>query len=237
MRTVVISDLHGRDARSIYDEVIHTYEVYDKKGELQKLDNIVFLGDFMDNRNVNPDLQIKRLLDIFELKDKDSRIHLLVGNHDAKYIQFKNGEYKDKLSTKGQIEETVKIYQEHFGDFEYAFWDGHYTYSHTGITNAFIKAVGMEKGFDSPIEVCNHLNKMLWYKVWDELFYSIDGLKYRHCIKKDNPEYSQWDNLLTDYWKTNQVVGHYASKGKQIIHDNIFMIDDEDHGNYVLFES
>lgn len=74
---LAIGDIHGR---SIWKDIIKHYINY------ERINKIVFVGDYVDSFDISADEQIKNLRDIinFKLQNKNS-VELLIGNHDIQY--------------------------------------------------------------------------------------------------------------------------------------------------------
>jgi len=223
MKSIAIADLHGEDPRKVYDEVLHNYNAWDENC------NIIFLGDYFSNRNINEDLQIKRFFDLLDIKEKDERVHLLVGNHDALYLDYKEDQKFDLRFSKDGCEKTNSMLLDNLYKLEYCFSDGKFLFSHTGITNKFLDLCSKGNPQYRNIDI---LNKMLVARMF-EMFEYQDGLKYRY----HHPEYSTWDALIKDQYCENQVVGHYKKMGPAY-NNGIFNIDSyKTYGNTMCFES
>lgn len=75
---LAIGDIHGRnDWRDIVDYYMSN----------NKIDRIVFLGDYVDSFDITPDEQLRNLRNLinFKIQNKDL-VELLIGNHDLHYM-------------------------------------------------------------------------------------------------------------------------------------------------------
>lgn len=74
MKTLIIPDLHGRN---YWKELVNTCVV----------DNVVFLGDYLDSFHIPSNIQYQNLMDIIEYKQKnEDKATLILGNHDVQYV-------------------------------------------------------------------------------------------------------------------------------------------------------
>lgn len=75
MKTIIIGDIHGRDA---WKQIIN---------QEQDADRIIFVGDYFDSFDVPGLIQIQNFQDIIEFKTTSkSEVVLLIGNHDYHYF-------------------------------------------------------------------------------------------------------------------------------------------------------
>lgn len=82
MKILVIGDIHGRDS----------WKTYVNNALLNFVDKIIFLGDYVDSFNIQPDEIVDNLKNIIELKKiYPDKFVLLLGNHDYSYYFSYNG--------------------------------------------------------------------------------------------------------------------------------------------------
>ena len=75
MKTIIIGDIHGRDA---WKQIIN---------QEQDADRVIFVGDYFDSFDVPGLIQIQNFQDIIEFKTTSkSEVVLLIGNHDYHYF-------------------------------------------------------------------------------------------------------------------------------------------------------
>lgn len=75
MRIRVIGDVHGK---SWWKSLVK---------DIDEVDMIVFLGDYVDSYNISDEQIINNLLDIIEFKKSyEDKVILLLGNHEYNYI-------------------------------------------------------------------------------------------------------------------------------------------------------
>ena len=222
---LVISDLHGKQFIEIYKRKIDFFN--------NEIDKIILLGDYFDTYDYelkDSIMQLERFEEIFELKKKDKRIEVLIGNHEAMYI-WQNEEEKERLSYfnkckayEKEIQESIERHIEN-KEIKMAFETRKYLFSHQGINNMFM--IGAEcKDIDE-------LNNKLWNKEY-EIFDIREGLRWWWLEGRLIKGYEQIEWLVGDMWgNKKQVVGHYQRNGVRI-YDNLIAIENAEHGNCVM---
>lgn len=123
MHILAIGDVHGRDTwKQIKDH---------------EVDQIIFIGDYVDPHRPIPDFEVLRNLEeIIAFKQNDpDRITLLLGNHDAQYLHY------PRYSCSGQrveLQETVgRLFQEKKALFQIAWQRDRYLFTHAGISQGW----------------------------------------------------------------------------------------------------
>jgi hypothetical protein len=123
MHIIAIGDVHGRDTwKQIKDH---------------EVDQIIFIGDYVDPHRPIPDREVLRNLEeIIAFKQNDpDRITLLLGNHDAQYLHY------PRYPCSGQrveLQETVgKLFQENQALFQIAWQRDRYLFTHAGISQGW----------------------------------------------------------------------------------------------------
>jgi len=214
VKHLVVSDLHGISFESIYEE----------KTSLNKdIDKIVLLGDYFDSTNmeITGEVQLERFERLLKLKEIDSRIELLLGNHDAVYLY--NTEEEIKSFGRGILsnyKEIGKILDSNIDKINICYEGRKFLYSHSGITNTFM----IQSGCKTIQEINDRLHKRD-YKI---LEYE-DGLKYISL----NTDYKHFEHVVKDRYRNLQVIGHFANKGL-VIHNGIIGIESVNHANAVV---
>ncbi len=165
-KTVVISNTKGKDIRSLYDNAIYNYN--------DDFSNLVFLGSFFDSfSSIDPDLQFKRFIDMFEIQKCDSRVHIVIGESEAKLLIGEN------LGFKSDVAEKCKIFLlDNLNRLEYVFEDEKYIYSSHLISQDFLQS------FKLDLKNTNDLNKALVLKEFS-MFTSTDGLLNKKSESSD----------------------------------------------------
>lgn len=169
MKTVVVNGLKGQDPRAIYDNIIFTYETKDESGNLSRVSDIVFIGDYVDYKENPDELQIKHLLDLFWLQEHDNRIHILLGDQEIKYL----------LDSDDNMVKTILLEQINKENVFFAYYDHWQLYIHNILTNDFLKD---NKIVGNPEQITIQLNQMLRCKMFEPLNknYKIDD-DHRYC--------------------------------------------------------
>lgn len=134
IHTLVIPDIHGR---TFWKEALERFP----KESFQNL-SIIFLGDYLDPyefEGINKIDTINNFKEIIERAKEDSRIHLLIGNHDMHY--WYNASYKvrfDRIHC-GKIKD---IFLQNFQLFNIAYEEEinsqRYLYTHAGMTSFWL---------------------------------------------------------------------------------------------------
>ena len=213
-KTIVISDTHGKSIK----------EIYLRFNELDtKYDNIVLLGDYVDNfdTKISGREQIRHFQEIIEIAKKDSRVHLLMGNHDLMYIVGYIPPYRG--FQKEYANDIAKVINENIELFNIVWKGNKYTYSHAGISKKF-----MELNEYKDIEEINQAFREKRYskfEVYDERV--EDWERY-------TPTMMRFDTLCNDYWCENQIVGHTELPCITIEEGNIWCIETFEHGNMAI---
>ena len=128
---LILPDIHGR--RFWYDSVNNF-----PKDEYPDLD-IVFLGDYVDPyesiENISRQDAIDNFKDILDYAKNDSRIKLLIGNHDMHY--WYNAPYKSRVDEKN-YDKIKDMFLQNFTLFNIAFDktvnDRYFLLTHAGVT-------------------------------------------------------------------------------------------------------
>ena len=215
MRNLVISDLHGKSFKTIYEEKLTINE---------NIDNIILLGDYFDSENIEitGEVQLKRFLEILELQRKDNRIKILLGNHDAVYSTLDETDkviFKHILPNYRDIQIVLNT---SIQNIDIAFESNKWLFSHQGITKSFMQ--------DTNCNSIKNLNNKFHDKDFS-IFYEKMGLLWV-CY---NGGRENFNILKQDKYQDFQVVGHYKDRGLSI-YGSIICLEDVNHGNGVIIE-
>lgn len=134
IHTLVIPDIHGR---TFWKEALERFP----KDSFQNL-SIVFLGDYLDPyefERINKTDAIDNFKEIIEKAKEDSRIHLLIGNHDMHY--WYNAAIKVRFDRIHCI--NIKdLFLQNFTLFNIAYEEEinsqRYLYTHAGVTSFWL---------------------------------------------------------------------------------------------------
>lgn len=222
MRTITISDLHGKDVWQNIDP--------------EKYDKIIFLGDYVDapykcwndihikdknfynlidsvNGKTNGEI-LNNLSNLILFKKRyKSKVELLVGNHDIQYIlRSRNFNLFSKCRASGyrkSISDNLSLlFNQNFNSFKICFQLGNFLWSHAGITqntyNLYFKC-----RFNNDYDIFSReINK---------LFYSDDPDLYRISFERGGNELyssilwtdlSEWIHDSEYIFPFNQIIGH-----------------------------
>jgi predicted phosphodiesterase len=148
MKTVLIGDLHGRDA---WKHII-TYE---------KPDRVVFVGDYFDSFDIPYDKQVNNFLDLVEFKKSgNAEVIMLLGNHDYHYLPYINDTATSGYQTKyGFFLKQVLGSNETHLQMAYQFDD--FLVTHAGVSVEFMDMHVKSWRHDT---VAEDLNELFKYK-------------------------------------------------------------------------
>jgi hypothetical protein len=123
MRILGVGDIHGRVGwRNLAEKF---------------LDQVVFIGDYVDSRDkIEDETILSNFEDIINLKkDNPKLVTLLLGNHDIQYLHYPDypcsgfrGTYKTPL---------VKLFQDNQDLFQIAFQQDKYLFTHAGVSQSW----------------------------------------------------------------------------------------------------
>lgn len=142
MNILVIPDVHGR---TFWGEAVNKYK--------DKVDKIVFLGDFFDPyEKMNIDDVIANYESVIKLKkDKSDKVVILLGNHDLEYLipnsvksnrhDFPNGKKIFEALHKGREYSDI-IHEEKINGNRYIF-------THAGITQDWLKGQNLSSDINA----------------------------------------------------------------------------------------
>lgn len=218
-RTMIIPDVHGR-----------TFWLNAFNQNIDKVDHVVFLGDYLDpyqEEGVTQKEAFEMFLDIIEIKKKyGQKVILLLGNHDCSYV-FSDFSKCRHDYLKGR--EIRTIFNDNIGLFQLA-WEEkrgrkRYLYTHSGLIKSFIerhKDVIKDTSSDS-------LNTILHEKdassILDEVSFYRGGFDESGSLVwsdvREMGRQSEEDMIANTY----QIFGHTMLMGKPIIKDNWACLD------------
>lgn len=231
MKTLVISDVHGR---TIWKDII--------KKETSNIDRIVFLGDYVDSFDISPEQQRQVLEEVFEFKKTSEKpVILLIGNHDLSYIPVDGQINPCSGYQPYSAPKYEEIYEKNKEHLQACFVDEHgVIYSHAGISTIWLKDNNIEYQKSTSQELGEYVNKAwktnpkaFWYNVEDRSGYGQHPAQSPTWIRP---------RTLVDYSvDALQIVGH--TRVRYIDHPpkgiKIYLVDNlEDQTNpyYITIE-
>ena len=180
MKLLAVGDIHAK--AWIIDSVESLVSEYDK---------VVFIGDYVDDWDSNPEDSMKVLKKLKHLQDINSedKIDCLIGNHDFAYIhgmKSKNSGYSRILQL---ILNDNKEIKDWLRDLSYSsYYDG-VIYSHAGLTEEFLKG-SIEQ--DKTINLWND-HTPIWVRPFDYAY-----LKTKQVF--GHTPHETCTELLPDIW-------------------------------------
>lgn len=195
--TIVIGDIHSREFWRIVLE--------DKTDR-----TIVFLGDYMDPYdNIDPEDSIQNLLDIFEFAENNSRVKLLIGNHDMFPLRGLISCRHD-FDNKARI---AQIYKEYSHLLNFAYKENNAIFTHAGITDKWIQTYDLQfLNEDNVVDYLNSEPDTLW-----KIGRSRGGCDFASC-----PLWACWYGDWPYYhnpFNCTQIFGHSQLSINTPMHD------------------
>ena len=226
MKVAVIGDLHGKPC---WKHLLKD----------NNFDKIVFLGDYSDDSWVTfTDKEIAdNLKDVIEFKrDNNSKVELLIGNHDFQYIV---GYPTASRYRKSYACELNKIFNDNKDIFNVVYVLKDYVFTHAGITNGWINYIKKKYDIKDFTDIDKNIN-MVYSKCKEDCniaSYRRGGMSmFAGILWADIGDLKE-DGCF-DY---NQVVGHNRVKVNTIIEKNnhkIYMCDhfDSDDNHLIVLD-
>lgn len=128
MNTISIGDVHGHPS---WKKIIPLADMYDK---------IIFVGDYVDEYDIDNETMIQNLLDIIQFKtDNPEKVELLIGNHDASYIYFPDLYFRCAGFRPELQPDITRIFYENMKLFKMAYQHKNYLWTHAGVSNRWYR--------------------------------------------------------------------------------------------------
>ncbi len=136
-KILIVGDVHGR---TFWRKA---------KEEINNVDRVVFLGDYLDPyflEGITRETAIEEFNEIIKFKkDNSDKVILLLGNHDCAYcFNFGSASRYDYDNE----EEIKSIFEENKSLFKLFHKEGDYLFSHAGITNYWLHTYFPDKSID-----------------------------------------------------------------------------------------
>ncbi len=216
MKVAVIGDLHGKPC---WKHLL--------KDKINNVDKIVFLGDYSDDSWVTfADKEIAdNLKDIIKFKrNNNSKVELLIGNHDFQYIV---GYPTASRYRKSYACELNKIFNDNKDIFNVVYVLKDYVFTHAGITNGWINYIKKKYNIINDFSDITENINMVYSNCKEDCniaSYRRGGInKFAGILWADIGDLKE-DGCF-DY---NQVVGHNRVKVDTVLEKNnhkIYMCD------------
>lgn len=126
-----VGDLHGN---------IYAFEKAVEQFEKEKLDKLIFIGDYCDDRE-RTNVEILYLVEqlIKYKKENMDRVFLLLGNHDIQNYHFPEQAYRCSGFRPEMVHDLHILFRDNKDLFQIAHLDGKYLASHAGITKKWFE--------------------------------------------------------------------------------------------------
>lgn len=224
-----------------------TYFIDWLEDNIDSLDKIIFLGDYVDNWSAslwwripehNPINIVNKIIS-YKQKYFD-KIDLLLGNHCLSYLS--QGPFSKNVSGHQHIhdEEIARAYLKNIDLFKIAVeYDG-WVFSHAGFSNTWVNNQ-KERGWDNKKEnIIDWCNRM----ILEENFHYFD---WTGVVSSSGDEIMQtptWIrpfSLIKDSYFKNQLVGHSEAKFAPLYIKNkktkLILADSPEHTAFLIFDA
>ena len=166
MKTIIIGDIHGRDA---WKQIIN---------QEQDADRIIFVGDYFDSFDIPGLIQIQNFQDIIEFKTTtDKEVVMMIGNHDYHYFPEigENGcsGYQSRMAP--SIQHIIDTNRDHL-QMAYQFDD--FLVTHAGVSNIWCDDILGEWKVETLADQLNELFKYQPLKVEYRSFKQVGDQVY-----------------------------------------------------------
>ena len=209
MKTVIIGDIHGRDA---WKQIIN---------QEQDADRFIFVGDYFDSFDIPGLIQCQNFQDIIEFKNTtDKEVILLIGNHDYHYFPEigENGcsGYQTRMAP--TIQHIVDTNRDHL-QLAYQFDD--FLVTHAGVSSIWLDdtivmwdvenlAMYLNDLFKyQPLKIGYRSYKQIGDQVYGTGGYGDETFQGPIWIRPKSLMKANYDTLRT---KIRQVVGHTGQR-------------------------
>lgn len=223
---IAIGDIHGRQN---WKAIVNA--------EFDRVDRIIFLGDYFDSFNIPVLDQIENFKDLIQLKrDYPDKIVLLTGNHDLHYISSVNEHYSGKSKRYDYIIEmdcVLPAIQDR--SLQLCHIENDFLFTHAGVTQTWLKETGLVGDLENLEQL---LNDELYYRPGTFRFRYVHEMQLRNSRTGNNiwqgPLWVRPESLLMDkILGYTQVVGH--TEMLTILYgDGVYFIDCLEE-NYYLY--
>lgn len=234
MKILIIPDIHGS-----------SHWKYNIEKYLEKVDRIIFLGDYINSfnkeekgKNANNNLK-----QIIEFKKRHyEKVTLLIGNHDLAHCLF-NQANNPQIS--GYEYYFVKTFNKTFFEnkkyFQIAINIDNYIFSHAGFTKTWFN--NAKKILDTPIEDPLDLANWMWKNDkcgW--LDFNRRSIDIYGNDPIQGPLWCRPYTLIQDSYYNFQIVGHTeinSDKPFWVIkgNTNIIIVDSPSHNSYLILDT
>ena len=222
-KIIVISDIHGRtDWKDIVNKTTFT--------------KCVFIGDYFDSFDIQPQQQKSNFLDIIKFKEENpDRVILLLGNHDYHYLSGIKETYSgyqmwQKTDIGEMLDNAVKN-----GLIQMCFKYNNYLFTHAGITKTWLK----NTNYDDITPIDEYINAL--FKRNLKYFKFTSGINHSNYGDDicQSPIWVRPNSLLKDGVDDFiQIVGHTEKEKITILEDRIYLTDTmETSGEFLSIEN
>lgn len=225
MKIGIVPDVHGR-------------EFWKKIKNVPDLDWIIFLGDYLDPyEGVTPQQALDNFKEIVEFAKSDSRVRLLLGNHDGQYLGWSKTRSR---YCKDIAESALEVYHS-YDMFLLACQIENVLFTHAGVSQTWLEQCDLDW---TASDVCRKLNEMLreWksdspsanipslYAFEENPAFATVGFSRGGFAPSGGPTWADLTEISSNPAFTNdliQIFGHTQLKdtGNVIHRDNWYMCD------------
>lgn len=145
MKTVIISDVHGRDQ---WKQIV---------AQENDADKVIFLGDYFDSFNIPAVEQMHNFKEIVEFKETSGKeVIMLLGNHDYHYYPGINETSTSGYQTRMAV--VIKqLVQENKQHLQVAHREHEFVFSHAGLSSIWLDDTVIGWTVDNMVDKINEL--------------------------------------------------------------------------------
>jgi hypothetical protein len=150
MKTIVLGDIHGRSQWKLIVE-------------MEKPDQVIFIGDYFDSYDLTAAEQMKNFKEIINYKETtDAHVIMLIGNHDYHYYPEIGN-----VGTSGYQHTAApaisQLIDENRNHLQMAYSIDDYLFTHAGVSSEFMDNVFGKDGWKTE-EISSLLCQQFWHK-------------------------------------------------------------------------
>ena len=223
MNYLFVGDIHNHNY--IFDNINRLDDKY-------QFDNIIFVGDYVDDWNTTNEDSLNTLDKVINLKkSNENKYTLLIGNHELSYLGYpcSGHRYENDTLVNKKLLDNIKYFDIckiidlnncnsmfNYWDYDNAKASAPYIISHAGFTDGYFnilkKVYGVEK--DSSIDILKEISKIIKDELINEgtIYYTINQASFNRGGNSNYGSFLWADKIeLLDYPTSifpNQIVGH-----------------------------
>jgi hypothetical protein len=201
MRVIVIPDVHQKINR--LDYILNSF----------KWDRCVCCGDFLDPKGEPEATNIKTAEYVKKNLFGKSNIDVLMGNHDASYIYYKNEYLVTQKQQWGIVDEINSLFKQE--DFKLYSWADSFLITHAGLSKGLLEALSNQKASSFTKETLSKLIDVNVKKAQEQdipkqcnpVVFGV-GWSRNGCQRYGGILWSDFEDEFSPLTGFNQIFGH-----------------------------